>query len=617
MLPTYREDAPKGTDWLFEPKYDGFRAILTLSNHHISLISRNGKELLPQFPEIEAFVNSIIPTIEKELPLVFDGELVWLENPYKSNFMHMQWRGRLRNAELISKAVTLSPCTLLAFDLLQIKGKSIMDLPYVKRKSLLFGLGQKQKLPLVPEPKHDARIQLVPNNKTFDFIKEQVLLHDGEGIVAKNAQSSWQEGKRTENWYKLKNWRTVTCFITALDKENEYLTCGVYKDDEIVKIGQVKNGIKPTEKEIIRTLVKNNAHSEDDRYYFMDPSLCISVHFLHAYDQDHLREPQFDRFVLDQVPQNCTWEAFTAAQYTFPETVTVTSPDKPIWELPTQIVTKVDYLQYLRITSSRFLPYLQNRSLTSIRYPHGVLGGERFFQKNVPEYAPDFVKTVLESDHEAILCNDLQTLLWLGNQLAIEFHTPFQKSGKIMPEELILDLDPPGHDHFHLAIKAALIIKGTLDTLNISAFVKTSGNRGLQVHIPLPADVFSYNDTRMFTEFLGDYITGAYPDDFTTERMIKKRGTRLYLDFVQHHEGKTLIAPYSPRGNDFAGVATPLYWDELQDDIQITDYTILTVPERIRKLGCPFAEMEKVRSHQPFGEVLAFLKQNGLRPPEN
>ncbi|MDQ7864425.1 hypothetical protein RCO48_34915 [Peribacillus frigoritolerans] len=104
-----------------------------------------------------------------------------------------------------------------------------------------------------------------------------------------------------------------------------------------------------------------------------------------------------------------------------------------------------------------------------------------------------------------------------------------------------------------------------MESLRIKAFVKTSGNKGLQIHIPLPEDRFTYQETRIFTDFLGDYLTSSNPNDFTTERMKINRHNRLYLDFVQHSEGKTIILPYSPRGNSFAGVATPLFWEEVNE----------------------------------------------------
>ncbi|WP_257985457.1 DNA ligase D [Bacillus sp. V5-8f] len=610
MLPTYKPEAPSGKPWGYEVKYDGFRAILSIHQDKTSLTSRNGKELLPAFPEIERFVEEIKPKLNPFLPLAIDGELVWLSNPLKSDFMHLQWRGRLKTKQPIREAASLSPSRFLAFDLLLQEGKSWKSTPFRKRKRELEKLCINLNLPLKPNPLDMAIIQFIPIFQDLEEILEKVVLHDGEGIIAKHESSLWEEGKRTSGWIKVKNWRTVPCFITSMNIENGYFTLGVYRAGDPLIIGQVKNGICQHDRSILQQIIKHNATEVHGNEYYIHPSICLAVNFLHAYEDTDLREPQFKEFLTTVKPEECTWERFTEGQYTFPSTIPVTSPDKPIWKLQNKLITKIEYLQYLRDVSSWFLHHLEGKELTTIRYPHGTLRGEeRFFQKNRPDYAPDFVESFSSEDgNDYILCNDLETLIWLGNQLALEFHTPYQKAGKTHPDELVLDLDPPSPDLFHLAVKAALESKNVLDSINLKSFIKTSGNKGLQIHIPLPADTFSYRDTRIFTNFLADFLTDAHPDIFTVERLKKNRHNRLYLDFVQHSEGKTIISPYSPRGNDFAGVATPLYWEELSENLSIKDYTVWTVPQRIRSLGCPFSGYEEARGEQPFEEVLQFLK---------
>ncbi|MDQ0217884.1 DNA ligase D [Peribacillus cavernae] len=609
MLPTYHETAPKGKPWGYEVKYDGFRAILVIEANKVELTSRNGKDLLPAFPEIERFVNKIKPKLSKHLPVQFDGELVWLANPLKADFMHLQWRGRLRIKKPIEKASLLSPVCFMAFDLLMHKGKSFHLVKYHERKKQLETLCGLLEIPLLPSPANEAIIQYVPVYKNFTELFENVVLHDGEGIVAKHENSFWEEGKRTPQWVKTKNWRTVACFISAMNKENSYFTLAVYKAGSPVNIGQMKNGIDKRERAILQQIIMQNASSGDENNFYIHPSICLAVNYLHAYDEAELRESQFKEFLTATKPEECTWERFTGSQFAFPAGISVTSADKPVWKSGNEVITKIEYMQYLREVSSWFLPHLTDKGLTTIRYPHGTMNDERFFQKNRPEYAPEFVKSYFEHDNDYILCNDIQTLIWLGNQLAIEFHTPFQRAGKTDPDEIVLDLDPPSPELFQLAVKAAVEIKKVLDSIKMKAFIKTSGNKGLQIHIPLPADTFGYQDTRIFTDFLGDFLIGAFPDDFTVERLKKNRYNRLYLDFVQHSEGKTIISPYSARGNDFAGVATPLYWDEVTGDLSIKDHTVLTVPKRIRSLGCPFSGYEKARNEQPFEEVIRFLKQ--------
>jgi bifunctional non-homologous end joining protein LigD len=254
------------------------------------------------------------------------------------------------------------------------------------------------------------------------------------------------------------------------------------------------------------------------------------------------------------------------------------------------------------------LPFLQNRLLTVIRYPHGMFG-EAFYQKNCPDYAPGFIETSISEGINYIVCNDLKTLLWLGNQIAIEFHIPFQRIGHSGPDEIVFDLDPPSREYFHLAIKAALLIKEVLDQLNLQSFIKTSGNKGLQIYIPLPEETYTYDDTRLFTSFIANYLISKDPDSFTIERLKKHRGNRLYVDYVQHAEGKTIICPFSARGKQKATVAAPLFWEEVNGDLKIEDFTVLNMIDRIVKLGSPFAGYFQAKETQQLAPVLEVLRK--------
>lgn len=147
------------------------------------------------------------------------------------------------------------------------------------------------------------------------------------------------------------------------------------------------------------------------------------------------------------------------------------------------------------------------------------------FIKNCPDYAPDFVETVFEDGIHYIVCNNLQTLLWLGNQLAFELHIPFRKNGTAYPSEIVMDLDPPSRDDFILSVEAALLIQEVCERLKLKTFIKTSGNKGLQVYIPLPEARFTFDDTRKFTHFLAQYLITKEPQWFTIERLKKTEET--------------------------------------------------------------------------------------------
>ena len=604
MLPSLTFDIPIGQDWVYEVKYDGFRAFLHWDNAGILLTSRNGKPLLPQFPEIEAFLLENKTLFEKFLPLTLDGELVFLENEYKANFSSIQVRGRMRSEKKVLEKAKTSPCRLLIFDVLSMEGSSLYGEPYEHRKKILHEFFQTCSLPVKPDEKSKKLLQLIPPYKNFNEIWEKVTLYDGEGVVAKQLGNKWEEGKRTTAWLKYKNWKYVSCFITAYEKTNGYFYAGVFDQGEIIPIGQFLFGLKPEEKSALFQIVKENHSSEDSQFYFVNPAICVEVKYLELYEKQ-MREPHFHQFRFDLNPQDCTIDQFVQQQKNLPEDLEITHPEKPLWKEPA--VQKIDYIHYLRDISPYMLPFLKNRLLTVIRYPHGIFG-EPFYQKNCPDYAPEFIETAISEGINYIVCNDLKTLMWLGNQLAFEFHIPFQTIKSKGPSEIVFDLDPPSRKEFSMAVKAALYIKEVLDQLKLIGFIKTSGNKGLQIYIPLPENMYSYDDTRLFTSFIADYLVSKEPDLFTTERLKKNRGGRLYVDYIQHAEGKTIICPYSPRGTEEATIAAPIFWEEVNDSLTPTNFQLPQLMKRISTQGDPFQSYFETKEKQNFDPILSFLK---------
>lgn len=605
MLPTLTFDQPVHPGWYYEVKYDGFRVILVWNRNGIDLTSRNGKSLLPQFPEIKDFLLHNEAKFKPFLPLQLDGELVMLENPYKANFSAVQVRGRLKAVKKIAEQAKIAPCRLMAFDILLSGGKPLASLPLEKRKEQLMLLFKSLDLDTDANPVSEQLLQPVTAYEDFKDIWEKVVLFDGEGIVAKNKQSLWEEGKRTLQWLKYKNWKYVNCFVTSFDTTNGYFFVGVYQGNKIHPIGQVLFGFKPEEKQALGQIIKQNMVNEDGQFIYVEPAICLEVKYLELSD-NQLREPHFNRFRFDLQPEDCTYNKFIFGQKNLPKELDITHPDKPLWDKLT--IQKADYILYLREVAPYMLPYLKNRLLTVIRYPHGMFG-EAFYQKNCPDYAPDFVETHTTDEINYILCNNLKTLIWLGNQLAIEFHVPFQTIHSTGPSEIVFDLDPPSMEEFHLAVKAALLIKEVLDQLHLIGFIKTSGNKGLQLYLPLPEGEFSYDDTRLFTSFIAEYLVSKDPESFTIERMKKNRGNRLYVDYIQHGEGKTIVTPYSLRGNEHGGAATPLYWEEVSEKLDPKTFTMQNVLNRLQQRKDPFRSYFQVKEIQPFAPVLKVLKQ--------
>lgn len=609
MLPTLVFDPPQQGKWLYEMKYDGFRGILDWRETECFLWSRNGKNLLPQFPELEVYLKFLQEKFSPWLPLKIDGELVILENDYKANFSQIQIRGRLNTKNKIEEVSVLRPCHFLAFDLLEMTGQSKTQMAYVSRKKQLFSIFKQLDLPLSPSYGAEKLIQFLPNVADYDQLAKQMYEYNSEGIVAKQAASIWQEGTRSRQWVKIKNWKTVSCFITGYDEENQYFYLGVYKEEQtILPLGGFVNGLDTETKNALRQTVINNSRFKKGSIFLMEPAICIELYFL-EWKGGQLREPFFKQLRLDLTPDQCTFHQFLIQDAAFPEEIEITHPEKPLWK--ENAVKKIDFLRYLRKVAPYLLPFLENRLLTVIRAPHGEFG-EFFYQKNKPDSAPDFVESIPYDDNQMIVCNHLKTLIWLGNQLAIEYHIPFQTINDNFVSEIVMDLDPPSQEYFQMAVEAALIIKKVLDSFSLIGFVKFSGNKGMQVYIPLPDSQYTWEDTRVFTEFLAKFLVSYNPHLFTIERLKKNRDGKLYVDFIQHAEGKTIIAPYSVRLPSKGLVATPLYWHEINEKLNPKSFTMDEVSKRVENIGNPFSGFFSSKKQQPFGQVLESIQKDSF-----
>ncbi|WP_139492863.1 non-homologous end-joining DNA ligase [Brevibacillus dissolubilis] len=283
--------------------------------------------------------------------------------------------------------------------------------------------------------------------------------------------------------------------------------------------------------------------------------------------------------------------------------LSITNPDKPLW--PEAGVTKLRYLQYLIEVSPYFLAYSKNRLLTVIRYPHGIQD-KSFYQKNIPDYAPDWIKTAEWENTRYVLLNDLPTMIWMANQAALEWHISFHEAHNDLPTELVFDLDPSTAE-FGPVIEAALQLKEVLDELRLPGYIKTSGASGMQVYVPIKRQ-YSFEQTREVGQFIATYLTQKYPKTITIERLVKNRGTKLYVDYLQHWRGKTLAAPYSTRAKPQATVSTPLTWDEVPQ-IHPTDFTVETVPARIKTKGDLFHPLLEADKQVSLDPILDFLKK--------
>lgn len=602
MLLTDVPDIPLGDDWLYEAKYDGYRCILVWDKgkNIPELKSRNGNVLNEKFPEIIRFCKSIYAEIEPYLPLIFDGEIVYLINHFQSKFSFVQKRGKMTNQKNIESNSKTFPCHYIVFDLLRLKGKDKGNSRLTTRKQLLSDLFERLNLLDTVQYNDSKRLQAIDVFENPHLLWQKVTSHNGEGIIAKKRSSKWLENTRTKSWQKIKNWKHVNVILTKFDQLNGFFNGAIYQEDMLMEVVSFKHGLSEEESKTLIAFFKSKGTVKEKSIFEIPPSICVTVACI-DFDGSKLREPRFHSFQHYLDVSECNWQQMQRQLNPIPESVIVTHPDKPVF--PASHITKDDYLYYLQKVAPMMMPFLQDRLLTVIRYPHGV-PGESFYQKNYIENLPEFITTQLVGDTHFILCNNLESLLWLGNQLALEFHIPFQPVSSEQPTEIVFDLDPPSVHEFGLAVDAAVKFKTIMDYFKLTSFIKTSGGKGMQIYIPLPLHTFSYEDTGVFTEFICRFLVQQFPDSFTIERMKKNRGKRLYLDYVQHREGKTIVAPYSPRGNNKGLIATPLLWEEVNEKLTPDLFTIPNIIKRLERMADPFKNFREVGERQPFQAAL-------------
>ncbi len=252
--------------------------------------------------------------------------------------------------------------------------------------------------------------------------------------------------------------------------------------------------------------------------------------------------------------------------------------------------TKRDLIDYLDAVRGRILPVLRDRPLSVVRV---LRGQDKFMQKNLPKYTPEWVaRTAMWADSSQrqvsyALCNDRRTLLWFGNQRAVEYHPALTLAGQEHhPTHLIMDLDPPEGGAFTLAVGAARLVRQVLDDAGMAGAVKTSGAKGLHVFVPLDATATT-DDVAAATRAVAARAEVLDPELATTAFIRDDRHGKVFLDSTRAG-GATVVAAYSPRVRPGVPVSFPVPWDDL-DDVTPADFTVRTAPGRLRE-GDPWAE---------------------------
>jgi len=571
-------------EWLFELKWDGFRSTAIINPPSVQLRSRSGQLLNDKFESIEQELKSIREKV------IFDGELVVCDNLGMPKFQLMQNYQKSGEGNL----------TYYVFDLLYKDGMDLRSEPLIIRKKLLKEYLEQLSLPLIRYSDH-----VLKNGKSFF---EEVVKLRLEGIMAKKISSTYQS-HRSNDWIKIKTKQRQEFVIGGFTaprgsrKKFGALLVGFYEGKKLKYAGRVGGGFNSTSlNDIYMKLEKlkqkkspfeNNFVPNDAQVTWVKPQLICEVSFAEWTKENIMRQPIFEGLRDDKLATRVTKEAPISPKKIrhddakLPNLV-LTNLDRVYW--PKDEITKGDLIEYYRKISPFLLPYLKDRPIVLHRYPDGIEGVD-FFQKNLSSNHPKWIKTCDISHHgktdHYILNNDLESLLYAVNLGSIEIHPFISRQDSLdNPDFCVIDLDPLDIA-FTKVVEVALYIHEILENVKVKHYCKTSGATGLHFYIPLQAK-YSYEQSLQFAEIIALIVNKNFPHTTSLERTPNKRSGKIYLDCLQNRKGQTIVAPYSVRPRPHAPVSTPLNWEEVNENLDPTEFNIKTLLTRMSAKKDPF-----------------------------
>jgi bifunctional non-homologous end joining protein LigD len=608
MLATLADEVPTAPGWLHEVKWDGYRAITRVAGGEATLTSRRGNDLTARFGGVAKAIEAAVRTPD----CVLDGEVCALDERGRSSFSAMQ------------QGKPDTPIVYYAFDVLEVDGEPVLDLPLEKRRERLESLLERRsKVVRLSETFEDGKA-------LYEAAKKEGL----EGVVAKRADSRYLPGKRTRDWLKVKTHGRQEFVIAGYTKGQGRragrfgsLVLGVHRGNELLYVGNVGTGfteaeidglleqLRPLErKEPPFKVVPKMPKVRRGDIVWVEPKLVAEVEFAEWTHDGRLRAPVYMGLREDKSPEDVRRELPKSDEIRKGKRVLkLSNLDKVFW--PDEGIAKGDLIEYYRAVAPALVPHLKDRPFTMKRYPDGWQGNH-FFQKDAPKHMPEWIPTVsvqattrekprrTRTIHAPLVTDEL-ALLWMVNMGCIDMNTWYSRVDKpSRPDWVLFDLDPSPDVGYPETVRVALLVKEVLDALKLTSFVKTSGSDGMHVLVPIERRS-TYADTREFAEIVAGTLARTHRGLVTTEwSKAKRRG--VLIDANQNGEGKTIASVYSLRPRAGAPVSTPLRWDELSEDLDPQEFTMEVVLGRVEQHGDLFEGVLTTR--QSLGAALRSVR---------
>lgn len=603
-LATLVDNAPSGNEWLHEIKFDGYRILAFKNAGAIELMSRNNRDWTPHF-------NNVYKELKKlNKNVLFDGEIVLLDSNKQSNFQLLQ------NA---IGAKESKPFIYYIFDLLYYDQYNLMALPLLERKNIL-----KQVLESFDSDVLLYSDHIIGNGpEIFSKACEMKL----EGIISKNINSPYDQ-KRSKLWLKTKCSHRQEFVIGGFSPPSGSrahfgsLYLGYFDNNgRLVFCGNVGTGFNQTSLKTIYALLKKNIITTNPfstrppgvtTATWVNPVLVAEVEFTEWTSEGILRHPSFKGLRADKKANAITREVevkmkktqsankpkLTTGQVHLP--FKLTNPNKILYVEGK--ITKKDIAEYYDTIQEWILPYIVQRPLTIVRCPDSYT--QCFYQKHVNRTTGKAIYgfPIKEKDKvdNSIYIKDREGLMALVQMGSLEIHPWGSRIEKVeYPDMITIDLDPAPEITWKTIVSTAQMIKKQLKNLNLISFVKTTGGKGLHVVIPIKPN-HQWDKVKEFSHAFVDLLVEHNPEAYVSNMSKIKRKGKIFIDYLRNQRGATAIAAYSTRARIHAPVSVPLDWDELTNSRKDTEFTIATLPERLKRLRKdPWQDFFKVKQSLP------------------
>jgi bifunctional non-homologous end joining protein LigD len=627
--------APAGDDWLHEIKYDGYRLVCRVESGDVRLISRNGKDWTDRF---QAAANAVLALPCRRA--ILDGEVAILRPNGHTSFQDLQ-------NYLGAAAVGRGVLRYYLFDLLHLEDETWTSRPLIERKRRLSEL--------LAEVDPGGVLQFsdhVEGNGPAFYAR--VCQHGLEGIISKRKNSKYRSG-RTRDWIKVKCLREADFVVGGYTEPGgarsgfgALLIGGHDRNGALRFGGRVGTGFTD---EMLRSLHGRLRTLETERSPFVDgpegraargmhwvrPELVVRAAYVEWTDEGVVRHPAFKRIRDDVHPGQVILRAddgadpgsshpggSTAAAVSEPSPeagrparagastparnpgrktkgpralgVTISSPEKVMY--PDDGITKLDVARYYESVGEWMIRFARERPLTLVRCPGGIR--DCFYQKHVEGATHAAVRKIPIFEEEAAgdyaIVETAQGLVALAQLGVLEFHTWGSRWSSLeTPDRFTIDLDPDPDLPWVRVIEAALEVRGWVEELRLSAFVKTTGGKGLHVVVPIvPAG--GWDEVKEFSRCVASAVAADWPGRYTLHLSKDRRKGRILLDYLRNGRGATAVEAYSTRSRTGAPVSTPIRWEELTAGIAPDSFTLRTVPDRLAELPRdPWEDYERAK----------------------